>query len=237
MAGAAESSRPPALGRVRSAFAALAAFHQRLSRERWEGASTGLALRYKAASQLVEGGLDVLEQAIERAGELGETERREAAMSWVRLARAVAPRLRDPLHQAAMRIVPLQPCLRDARAEHFLFMGECVTGLIDFGAMDIDCVASDLARLIREWFDGEPAARAEALAAYERVRPLDIAEAALIEPFESATSLLIGEHWIRWHYLEGRHFDDPLAVSHGIARGLGYLEQLARSIGERGLAK
>ena len=68
---------------------------------------------------------------------------------------------------------PLQPCLRDARPEHFLFEGDRVSGLVNFGAMGVDCVAGDLARLIGEWLDGDPTARAEALAAYERIRPLD----------------------------------------------------------------
>ena len=100
------------------------------------------------------------------------------AMRWLGLARAVAPRLLDPLREAAGRPVPLQPCLRDARPEHFLFEGDRVTGLVNFGAMDIDCVAGDLARLMGEWLDGDSTARAEALAAYERIRPLDVDEAA-----------------------------------------------------------
>ncbi len=122
-------------------------------------------------------------------------------------------------------MVPLQPCLRDARAEHFLFEGDRVTGLVDFGAMGIDSVAGDLARLIGDWLDGDPAARAEALDAYERVRPLDAAETALIVAFESSSALLIGEHWIRWHYLEDRQFDDPHATTRGILRGLDLLER------------
>src|SRR5262249_33732062 len=141
--------------------------------------------------------------------------------------RAVAPRIRDPLRQAAGRVVPLQPCLRDARPDHFLFEGDCLRGLVDFGAMGVDCVAGDLARLMGEWLDGEPAARGNALAAYEGIRPLEARESALIAAFESSSALLIGEHWIRWHYVERRVFDDPLAVTHGIARGLGHLERLA----------
>ncbi len=47
-----------------------------------------------------------------------------------------------------------------------------------------------------------------ALESYEQIRPLDAVETSLIGPFQSATALLIGERWIRWHFIEDRHFDD-----------------------------
>ena len=224
--GTADRSHPPASARLRTAFAAMAAFHQRLAGDRHEGISPGLGHRYEAVQRLVQGGLDTLEQAIGRAGGRDQAGCRPAAIRWLGLARVVAPRLRDPLRLAASRIGPLQPCLRDARPDHFLFEGDQVRGLVDFGAMDVDCVAGDLARLIGDWLDGNPAARAEALTAYEAVRPLAPAESALIAIFEAAADLLIGEHWIRWHYVEDRRFDDPQAVSQGIARGLERLERL-----------
>jgi Ser/Thr protein kinase RdoA (MazF antagonist) len=80
--------------------------------------------------------------------------------------------------------------------------------------------------LMGEWFDGDLSARAEPLAAYERIRPLDAAEAALIDSFASSSALLIGGHWIRWYYVEGRRFDNPSAVPRGIARGRALLERL-----------
>jgi len=103
-----------------------------------------------------------------------------------------------------------------------------VTGLVDFGAMAVDTVAADLARLLADWVGTDRSTRAEALAAYAAVRPLDAVELALIDPFEDATALLGAGHWIRWHFLEGRAFTDPGAVAEGIARGL-------RRMGERGL--
>ena len=227
MPGAAETARPPEPARVRAAFAALAAFHQRLGGERRGGTSPGLAQRHAAVSDLLRGGLVELERAVQRPDAGPPDETRSMSLRWLGLARAVAPRLLDPLRKAAGRVVPLQPCLRDARPEHFLFEGDRVSGLVDFGAMDVDCVAGDLARLMGEWLDDDRSARAGALAAYERIRPLDAAEAALIEVFASSSALLIGEHWIRWHYIEGRRFDDPSVVREGITRGLAHLERLA----------
>ena len=151
----------------------MAAFHQRLAGERRDGVSPGLGQRHEAIAHLLRGGFDALERAIEPAADLPQDEARPMALRWLTLARAIAPQLLEPLREAAGRTVPLQPCLRDARPEHFLFEGDRVTGLVNFGAMGVDCVAGDLARLMGDWLDGDPSARAEALAAYERIRPLD----------------------------------------------------------------
>jgi homoserine kinase type II len=227
MTGSAEVARPPAPARVRAALAALAAFHQRLGPGRRAGASPGLAQRHAAVLNLLRGGLDELERAIRWYDAGQPNEALPMALRWLGLARAIAPHLVAPLRAAAGRVVPLQPCLRDARPEHLLFEDDHVTGLVDFGAMGVDCVAGDLARLMGEWLDDDRSARADALAAYERIRPLDAAEAALIDAFASSSALLIGEHWIRWHYIEGRRFDDPSATAHGVARGVAHLERLA----------
>jgi Ser/Thr protein kinase RdoA (MazF antagonist) len=227
MPGSAEAARPPAPARVRSAFAAMAAFHQRLADDRRDGTSPGLGQRHEAIAHLLRGGFDGLERAIGPPAVSPQDEARPMALRWLTLARATAPHLLEPLRAAAGRIVPLQPCLRDARPEHFLFEGDRVTGLVDFGAMGVDCVAGDLARLMGEWLESDLPARAEALAAYERIRPLGAEEASLIPAFASSSDLLIGEHWIRWHYVEGRWFDDPRAVAEGVARGLARLERLA----------
>ncbi len=91
-------------------------------------------------------------------------------------------------------------------------------------------MAGDLARLIGEWLEGDTRARGDALEAYERIRPLQPAEIILIGVFETSADLLIGERWLRWHYVESRRFDDSQAVSKGLARGLKRLERLAREL-------
>jgi homoserine kinase type II len=104
-----------------------------------------------------------------------------------------------------------------------------VTGLIDFGAMGIESVAADLARLLGDWVGADTGLRAEALDAYASIRPLAAVEIALIDVFEDSSALLGAGHWVRWHFLEGRTFDAPSAVAAGIERGL---ERLAwRSVG------
>ena len=233
MDGSAEP-RPPVVSRLRQAFSGLAAFHERLRVEQVEGVSPGLVQRRDAISQLVHGEYDVLGHALNRQREQ-EARNREAALAWLALARKVGPLLLEPLCRAATRVVNLQPCLRDARPEHFLFDGDRLSGLVDFGAMGVDCVAGDLARMIGEWLDGDLAARSEALASYESVRRLEPSERSLIGVFQSATALLKGERWVRWHFIEDRRFDDPCAIAQGLERGLKSLERLERSLSGAGL--
>jgi len=229
LAGTADAGRPPGPGRLRAAFAALAAVHRQLAGEQIEAISPGLRERRETVAHLVQGGFDSLEAAVERQGGF-HAEHAAAVQRWLRLARTVAPVLLDPLRRASALVFRIQPCLRDARAEHFLFEGDRVSGVVDFGAMGVDSVACDLARLIGEWLEGGTASRREALAAYERIRPLQPAETILIGVFESSADLLIGERWLRWHYLENRRFDDPQAVSNGLARGLKRLERRAHEL-------
>jgi homoserine kinase type II len=202
---------------LRSGFAALAAFHQALRRDRTTGPSLGLAARWRELDGLIKEGFELLACSVERAA--GDPHA-SAARQWLALARAAAPRLVAPLRRALALAVPLQPCLRDARPHHLLFCGERVTGLVDFGAMAIDSVAADLARLSSEWLGADRSARAEGLAAYAAVRPLDPLELALIDVFDDSTALLGGGHWVRWHFVDGQRFANPSAVAVGIARGL-----------------
>jgi homoserine kinase type II len=132
----------------------------------------------------------------------------------------------EPLERAADRVVRVQPCVRDVRPEHFLFEEDRLSGLVDYGAMGVDSVAGDLARLLGEWCDGDSAARREAVDAYKCIRSLDPAEERLINLFESATALLIGERWTRWNFIEHRFFDDPDAAAKGIERSLSQMRRL-----------
>jgi Ser/Thr protein kinase RdoA (MazF antagonist) len=166
---------------------------------------------------LLRDGFDVLEHALDRAATDPHC---AVARRWLSLARSTGARLVEPLRRASGFVVPLQPCLRDARPEHLLFSADRLTGLLDFGAMAIESVAADLARLLGDWVGLDTYARAEALAAYAAVRPVEAVEIALLEAFENSSALLGAGHWVRWHFLERRTFDDPSAVAGGIERGL-----------------
>lgn len=183
MRGAADPNRLPA------ACAGLAAFHARLVHQRVEGLSPGLAQRAAELRTLLKGGFQAIARRVAATDD-------DLGRDWLKHASALAPGLLEAATKAARRSVPLQPCLRDARPDHFLFEGGELTGLIDFGAMGVECVAADLARLLGEWPGPRRSLRGAALTAYESVRPLGSDEMALIDLFERASGLLIGAHWL-----------------------------------------
>jgi Ser/Thr protein kinase RdoA (MazF antagonist) len=110
----------------------------------------------------------------------------------------------------------LQPVLRDVWCDNVLFADradDAVTAIIDLHAAGIDTPATDLARLAGSWDplpqdDRRPLIERwpEAVAAYDRVRPLPRDEAALI-PFLHATGVVFGiDNWFRWTCEEHREF-------------------------------
>ncbi|WP_165221390.1 phosphotransferase enzyme family protein [Aquisphaera insulae] len=221
--------RPPSESHVGSAFEALGKLHASLSPELVLGPSPGIAARLIEIEDLARSGFDRLESAL---GSAGDDPLAVEGRRWLVAARAASSRLLAGLREAADWRVPLQPCLRDARPDHFLFQGGRLTGLLDMGAMDVETVAADLARLCGDWLDEDGPLRVVAKSAHAagRGRALDPIEERLLPLFESAADLLIGGNWLRWHFLEGRQFHDAGAVPRGVARGL---ERIAR-LGGRG---
>jgi homoserine kinase type II len=189
MSGSSHARRPPDAAKVRAAFAGLAAFHARLGRLRYEDRSTGLVQRETELRALVQGAFASIQDRLN-----GPV--KDVGLEWLARAWRLAPTLLELTAKSAPRIVPVQPCLRDARPAHFLFDGDELTGLIDYGAMGVESVAADLARLLGEWIGDERPLRGVALAAYESVRPLEARELALIDVFERSSGLLIGAHWL-----------------------------------------
>ena len=74
-------------------------------------------------------------------------------------AAAILARHLDPLAASLAewvdRPLPCQPCVRDLRRDHFLFEGDSLTGLIDYGAADWDTPATDAARMLGELIGGD----------------------------------------------------------------------------------
>lgn len=127
----------------------------------------------------------------------------------------------------------LQPVLRDVWCDHVLFADradDAVTAIIDLHAAGIDTPATDLARLAGSWdLLPEDDRRSlmerwpEAVAAYDRVRPLSRDEAALI-PFLHATGVVFGiDNWFRWTCEEHREFPDTQKMLDRIDRLLASL--------------
>jgi homoserine kinase type II len=201
LSGSADLARPPRSEHLRPMFAGLAAFHVRLAGHRSEGPSPGLISRGQEIDRLILGEFARLKAAIDRQP---DDPAAPMARAWFDRAVALAPRVKVKTLQASLIPLPLQPCLRDARPDHFLFQANRLTGLVDFGAMGRDTVAADLARLLAESMGPDRLARSEAFQAYESIRPLLEPEARTIEAFERANALLGPARWVRWHFIEAR---------------------------------
>lgn len=225
--GQADTAIPPPLPRLTAAFSALAVVHQALARPTTQGPSPGLARRLAELKSLPAGWFDQLQTAVAHAG---DPSCRPLASQHLALVARHLPEVLRLLETAAPIPTPLQPCLRDVRPSHFLFTGDSLTGLVDFGGMDIDNVATDLARLLSEWRLNETSLRAAALDAYHPIRPLEPAELALIPAFEASTALLGGCHWIQWHFLEARSLPIP-AVRDGLTRAINQITRLTTNRG------
>jgi homoserine kinase type II len=188
------------------------------------------------------------------AGDLNELCRSVVADVWPEFsARARAAVLYVSKNLGALEVlletastweVPLQPCLRDVWHDHVLFTGNRVTGLIDYGAMGIEGVAADAARLLgslSESLPGVPssgenllnlargATISVGLAAYESVRPMSKQERALVEVFDRSGTLLGAMNWVEWLYRERRQFIDSPSVARRLSRVLDCLERVRHS--------
>lgn len=217
MTGAAPPTPPDSTIQVQAAFATLGAVHQRLAGTTVIGQSPGLLSRLREVERSLGGGFSEAERLLARS----EADPLHGlARDWLEATRNEAPRLHALLIRTAGVAVSLQPCLRDVRPDHLLFTDHTLTGLIDFGAMGIDSVAGDLARLLLEWLGQDAHLRSVAIDAYASVRPISAVETSLIEVFERSAAVLGGGHWVRWHFVEGRRFEDPQAVGRGLARAL-----------------
>jgi homoserine kinase type II len=141
-----------------------------------------------------------------------------ARAAWTVLRRRL-PLLASELAPWLARPMPLQPCLCDARPEHFLFTGDRVTGLVDFGSCKLDHVSVDLARLL----GGHRAFWSLGLDAYDEERPLTAEERALAGDLERSGVVIAAANWLRWVYREGRTYPDRDRVARRLA---GLVERL-----------
>jgi homoserine kinase type II len=125
----------------------------------------------------------------------------------------------------------LIPCLRDIWHDHVLFRGDEVTGLLDFGSLRNESVAGDLARLLGSLVSDDAERWRQGLAAYQQVRPLDVADVSLIDAFDRSAVLLSGMNWLRWICLEGRRFERMTPVLERLDEALCRAEHMARGGG------
>jgi Ser/Thr protein kinase RdoA (MazF antagonist) len=145
----------------------------------------------------------------------------------------VEPAVRAKLGLATSVRVSFQPCIRDIWSDHVLFEGDSVSGIIDFGAMRMETVAGDVARLLGSLAGDDLLAWQLGLAAYHAIRPLSDDEAALLPVFDESTMLLAGFNWLEWIIIAQRQFENPPEVIRRLTMIVSRLEILSNSLARR----
>ncbi|HJT35017.1 MAG TPA: phosphotransferase [Pirellulales bacterium] len=229
--GKADYRNAPSIVKLRAAMHALAQFHLASASfplpERLPALPPGIPERAERLRRWSPERFTRLSAAIETGGWPELTERAERLLT---LFHRAAGAVGETLRAAATLTAPLQPCIRDIWHDHVLFAGERVSGLIDFGAMRIETVAADVARLAGSLCGDDGQAWLTALTAYEQVRRLSSEETLLVTAYDRANVLLSGMNWLDWIYLESREFDDRAAVCQRIDENLERITRLAASI-------
>ena len=215
--GRADLDQPPCPSHLVSMFETLARVHHELGPVLHRGPSPGLLARREELTRLVTGESSRFATAISAAP---PDQVRWLADRWLNRATDAAPAALERIETAAWQAFDLQVVLRDVRPDHFLFEEDRLTGLVDFGAMGVDTIATDLARLLGETVGRSGEHRQAALSAYEALRPIAAEERAAVDDFAAANAVLGGARWVRWHFVEGRSFGDPRAVEAGLKRAL-----------------
>ena len=108
---------------------------------------------------------------------------------------------------------PVQPCLCDPWHDNLLFLGDRLTGLVDYGTVKADHVAVDLARMLGSLVGDDPEGWQCGLRAYRRVRGLSDHEEQLARALDRTGTILGVVNWLRLLYYEGRPYEDRPAVA------------------------
>lgn len=196
--------------RLAIAMLALAQFHVAVAElGPGSGPSPGIRRRAETARQMVSHQLEQWQR------DIGQHQGQPFYVECTEILRLAAPLVRK-LSATLAPIEPmefvLQPCLRDIWYEHILFVDDRVTGIVDFGAMQDDTVACDLARLLGSLVELARAEWPGALAAYESVRPLAETERVAINAFHRSGKALSGLNWVRWLMFDGKSFENEAGV-------------------------
>jgi homoserine kinase type II len=228
--GQADYRQAPSTAKLSAALRALAQFHRAAATfplaEPEAMPSPGIAERAERLAGLVHGGLDSLAAAVVD-GDWPELAAR--ARTLIRLFPFASASVGRFLAEGAKLAVPIQPAIRDVWHEHVLFVGDRVSGLVDFGALRAESVSADVARLLGSLVGDEPGGWQTGLNAYETVRMLSPAERRLVTAFDRSGVLLSGLQWLDWIYLQGRIFANRAAVVARLDEIVARLQHLAKA--------
>lgn len=208
MPGAAVSPGDVSRQQVEAAFTALALLHQAWAAgESARGLCPGVQRRLEAYQEW-----DALLRTRRLESSVDDPFQILPVRAWG-LLQAHAGKIPTKLRPWLDRVMPLQFCLCDVWHDHVLFEGDKVTGLVDYGGVKRDHVAVDLARLLGSMVEDRADLRTTGLEAYQRIRPLSLQEEELVSVLDETGTLVGLITWLKWLYVDGKHFDDRLAAA------------------------
>ncbi len=221
MPGQANYWSDPSDDKLRNAFAMLARLH--LATERiatsTDNGCPAIARRINSLSRH----LSLLPQYVDVVQRQGSNNNARAGISICDYARRFASAWQERLARSESLRFRLLPCLRDIWHDHMLFTDQDVSGIIDFGSLDIDNPATDLARLVGSLVADDDSARQRGITSYQATRRMDAAEVELIDVLDRSGVLVAGLNWIQWLWIERREFPSlPAAFER--------LQQIARRL-------
>ncbi len=232
MPGRADFHEHPTTSRLEAAMTSLAEFHR--AAETFREIAAAPVRHELRPSATVRRRLNQL-QSLQQGG-LREIAATVDANRWPALAQragrvlALFPQAADVVRRKLVHATPLavasQPVMRDIWSDHVLFEGETVSGLVDFGALRADSVATDIARLLASLAHDDPALWRRGVEAYTRLRPLSREEMQLVEALDRSAALMSGVTWIDWVFRQGRRFDSPDALLVRVDLALERMERL-----------
>jgi homoserine kinase type II len=213
--GTADYEQSPSTEKLIAAIQALAQFHVAAAdfptppKSQPTTSVPSVTGRLTRLRQLAHGGIQELSRAIANES---WPELTPLACAFLNALPRALPRAISQLEPLASAPLPLQPCIRDVWHDHVLFTGNEVTGVIDFGALDIDTPATDIARLLGSLVGDDAPGWRTGLAAYSTVRPLSQNESRAVVALDASGTILAGCNWIRWLYIERRAFENRAQV-------------------------
>ena len=211
LAGEANYLQRPTDLRLENAMKALASFHLATQSMKDRGS--------QQVPQAVVSRLDRIEHL--QAG-LADEIRSQSMRPHPLLREDLARTILDSYHNRRKRIsetllrmavpVGLIPCLRDVRHDHVLFVADQVSGIVDYDAIRIDCVSTDLSRLLGSFLGGDRRKWLRAIEVYESHRPVTDIERALVFALDQANVALTGMQWLEWLCVRKISFENMAMV-------------------------
>jgi Ser/Thr protein kinase RdoA (MazF antagonist) len=210
MPGTADYERTPRVEKLRAAMTALAQFHIATHDFEPPASSSTIPRRLAQLRELSQQGTTALSRAIDNAI---WPDIAPLARQFIALLPSAIPLVITKLEPLAGVRLSRQPCLRDIWHDHILFTGDDVTGIIDFGAVNIDTPATDISRLLGSLVADDFEGWRTGLGAYSAERPLSPEESLAVVALDRSGIVLAGCNWIRWIYIERREFDNRHKVT------------------------